>query len=390
MQKIRDVPTPGGGYTLREYLGGGYWKRAFRATSAFNTADVCLLYFHDESRTDIVAKDVLNLLRATAKHPFSSYLARFHGVQRGQDGRLFIVERLLERPLDRMMPVNDLVLFARIGRDLCRGLTCLHENGLVHRDLKLDNCGMDQLQRAKIFDLGSVTSEPGGIEGTIFTRPPELFALVHEGSLFTSAGDKPLGHHAVASSDIWAMGATLFALRSGSYPFVHNNELQSRRAINTKTAMGKLSKEAAIEKKIAIDMAVQERIGRRGAFSELTDRVHSVLRGRAEHILNSMLSADPGKRRSARDYVSDWTELCNELGGVGAVSPIRPDKWGQILVQLTAIENREFSLTPKQLERLISEINEERTNAVDAEQFKQIDDMLRRVKSRMLQEAAKT
>jgi hypothetical protein len=69
---IKDAPDPGNGFTIREYLGGGYWKQAYRATSAFSTADVALLYFHDETRTDVVAKDVLNLLRSTAKHEFLS------------------------------------------------------------------------------------------------------------------------------------------------------------------------------------------------------------------------------------------------------------------------------------------------------------------------------
>ena len=59
---------------------------------------------------------------------------------------------------------------------------------------------------------------------------------------------------------------------------------------------------------------------------------------------------------------------------------------GRILVQLSSIERREFALTPKQLERLISEVGEERANTRDSAQFEEIDDVLRRIKMRMLEE----
>src|SRR2546423_223234 len=156
--------------------------------------------------SDILLKDVNNLIRAARGHEFSSYLAQFYGFEYGEDGKLFIVEELLERPLDKLHPLYDLSLFSRIARDLCRGLCCLHESRLVHRDLKLDNCGMDPLQRAKIFDLGSVTSEPGGIEGTIFTRAPELFGAEASPTLFSKGGDQA---RASFSADVWALGATL-------------------------------------------------------------------------------------------------------------------------------------------------------------------------------------
>ena len=143
-------------------------------------------------------------------------MASFYGIQRGEDGKLFIIEELLERSLDRLYPLNDLVMFSRIARDLCRGLTCLHENELIHRDLKLDNCGLDQLQKAKIFDLGSVTSEPGGVEGTILTRALELFDLDNGDELFAGP-EIPLSgqQRMMFSSDVWGLGATLFALITG-------------------------------------------------------------------------------------------------------------------------------------------------------------------------------
>jgi serine/threonine protein kinase len=250
-------------------------------------------------------------LRATSKHKFASYLAQFYGAHRGDDGRFFLVEELLDRPLDRLAPLNDLVLFSRIARDLCRGLCCLHAEKLVHRDLKLDNCGMDQLQKAKIFDLGTVTSEPGGVEGTILTRPPELFNRERAPELFKGEPS------ALISSDIWALGATLYALRSGSYPFVHLNEIEARRAINLRLRRGRILNKVASEKKGEIDKQIEDRIFRKGAVKGLKDRVRGMIRGRAEEILTSMLEWDASARGTAEAYEIEWTNLSNELGSCG-------------------------------------------------------------------------
>jgi serine/threonine protein kinase len=372
-------PQPGKGYVIRERLGGGFWKQAYRATSTRSTADVALLYPHDDSRSDILLKDVSNLIRAARGHPFSGYLAQFHGFEHGDDGRLFIVEELLERPLDRMHPLHDLGLFVRISRDLCRGLCCLHESKLVHRDLKLDNCGMDQLQRAKIFDLGSVTSEPGGIEGTIFTRAPELFSRQSSQSLF--GGPVPAAQM-LPEADIWALGATLFALRSGLYPFVYDNEISARRALNSKIGQNKIDHKEALLAKRELDEAISARIFKKNSLKNLSEQVKSNLRGRAGEILSSMLSGDPVRRLTAREYAEEWSQLSNHLGGAGPLPEHRGDQWEQILKQLRAVDGREFTLTGKQIERLISEVAGAQKTEVNGLQLEEIDKLLRRIKSK--------
>ena len=162
---------------IRERLGGGMWKTAYRASSLYSLSDVALLYFHDDAAFENIAGEQRNLLLSASDHEYKEYLARYDGWIKGQDGRWFIKEELLQRPLGRLAPVRDLAQFVGFARDLCRGLTCLHEKGAVHRDLKLENLGLDYRQRAKIFDLGTVTSEGGSVRGTTFTRAPELWGM---------------------------------------------------------------------------------------------------------------------------------------------------------------------------------------------------------------------
>jgi serine/threonine protein kinase len=168
------IPQPGHGYTVRQYLGGGYWKKAFRAVSHLSMRDVAVLVYKDPSARDEMLKDMEIWLKIK-NQPGSEYLATFYEVfgGEGEDENIYFIEELLSRPLDRLTPLRSGERFLRIARDLCRGLQCLHSVGLVHRDLKLDNCGVDHSDRAKIFDLGSATSEPGSVAGTMLTRAPE-------------------------------------------------------------------------------------------------------------------------------------------------------------------------------------------------------------------------
>jgi serine/threonine protein kinase len=348
---LEKFPNPGEGYTIREYLGGGHWKSAFRASTPFRLADVALLFFHENVGDDAITKDATSLIRTVPRHRYSGYLARFYSLDTGPDGRIFIVEELLARPLDRMCPLNNLTQFVRIARDLSRGLTCLHEQKppLVHRDLKLDNCGLDHQQRAKIFDLGSVTSDPGDVLGTIFTRAPELFTD---------------GAKCDTKTDVWALGATLFALRTANYPFVNDDEIAERRLINSQLRTGAMQEDEARRRKEEIDAKVRERIMRSSSEAELAEKVHETIRGRSKDILLSMLRFDRSERSSIQDAEGSWSLLARDLLPV-TPEPIRRSKWDQIKAHLEAVERNETRLTTKQLDKIISDYDSEKVQDLE-------------------------
>lgn len=357
-------PNPGLGYKVREYLGGGNWKTAYRASSPYSLADVALLFFHDDNESDVIAKDVSSYLRATASHKYVDYLAKFFAFQRGQDGRFFMVEELLDRPLQSKAPLHDILQYVRIARDLCRGLMCLHDNKLVHRDLKLDNCGLDHQQRAKIFDLGSVTSERGKVKGTVFTRAPELFISGNETKYEFPA-------------DVWALGATLFALRSGAYPFVHESEVSERHKINEEIRSGKISRDKGQRLKEQLDKNVSDQILSDDAEAKLKSRVHAMLGGRPEQLLSLMLVFDPAQRQPIHFFENEWTKLAQELASTSATqSSANFDKWNKIKHHLELVERKELVLTRKQIELIISEFESEKIQNQEIEGFiKRIKEM---------------
>merc|ERR550539_577300 len=92
-------------------------------------------------------------------------------------------------------------------------VTYLHSNGVVHRDLKVENLLLDESRTfIKIADLGlaNFIRRPSDVLssrcGTLVNMAPEMFTDAYSFEV-----------------DIWAMGVILFAMLSLDYPFLDDN-----------------------------------------------------------------------------------------------------------------------------------------------------------------------
>lgn len=378
-------PNPGLNYMIKERLGAGAWKEAFRAYNPSHGKDMALVYFKDKKEKKEAIREGSKLLALSGEdHKYSGYIAEFHGVIRGQDDRLFFVEELIDQPLDRLGVVQIFSTLTGYARDLCRGLEFLHSNDLVHRDLKLDNCGISFQGRIKIFDLGSVTSENGEVKGTILTRAPELFGSPNVEGVRKS-GSNSL--KATKAADVWALGATIFALRTGTYPFVLKNEIVERRRIGEqlKEDLLKLNSEAdrdvAREKaqslKDRIDEQVKNRILENNAESELIANIIKNFKGSSQDILKSMLSFNPASRMSAEEYAERWDSIWNSSEKLSSEITLSPaGKLDQILHYANRVFMKEVNITYRQRHRLLEEIDREAKTAYDRTRIKEITRLL--------------
>ncbi|MFD0307937.1 protein kinase [Streptomyces sp. NPDC127119] len=135
------------------------------------------------------------------------------------DGRPLIVMELVDGPsLDDVLRERgtiDAREAAGIGAKVMDALAAAHRAGVLHRDVKPGNILLDRSGRVVLTDFGIATMEdPGDGSTTHLTRSGELV-----GSLDYLAPERAQGYEPGPASDIWALGATLYAAVEGSSPF---------------------------------------------------------------------------------------------------------------------------------------------------------------------------
>ncbi len=102
--------------------------------------------------------------------------------------------------------------------DIANGLKFIHENNIVHRDIKSDNILIDKNGHCKIADFGCSIKLKNGqpdlfskTEGNIYFFPPEFV----DGKSKKQFGYKPV--------DIWAFGVSIYTCIFKSLPFLPEN-----------------------------------------------------------------------------------------------------------------------------------------------------------------------
>jgi len=133
-----------------------------------------------------------------------------------QDDRPWIVMRLVKAPsLAQMIEESGPCTpgqAARIGLQVLSALRAAHTHGITHRDVKPSNVLVEG-ERAVLTDFGIAT-----IDGESTLTAPN--ALV--GAPGYIAPERVRGEPATAASDLWSLGATLYAAVEGRPPYVRD------------------------------------------------------------------------------------------------------------------------------------------------------------------------
>ncbi|MFF2569854.1 protein kinase [Streptomyces sp. NPDC058084] len=146
-------------------------------------------------------------------------------------GRPVIVMELVDGPsLDGVLGDRgalDPREAAGIGAAVLEALAAAHDVGVLHRDVKPGNILLDRSGRVVLTDFGiAAMDDPGDGSATHLTRSGEIV-----GSLDYLAPERAQGHQPGPASDVWALGATLYAAVEGSAPFRRTSTWQTFNAI---------------------------------------------------------------------------------------------------------------------------------------------------------------
>jgi serine/threonine protein kinase/tetratricopeptide (TPR) repeat protein len=203
-----------GKYRLEAVLGLGGMAVVYKATHR-NRAQFAIKMLHGElsMREDIRARFLREGYAANSvKHPGA---VRVVDDDVAEDGAAFLVMDLLEgatveelwERADRHLPVP---VAAAIVHQLLDVLTAAHAAGIVHRDIKPANLFVTTDGTVKVLDFG-IARVLEGAAGAQSTRGVPI------GTPTFMAPEQALARSSEidARTDVWAAGATLFALVSG-------------------------------------------------------------------------------------------------------------------------------------------------------------------------------
>lgn len=194
----------GGRYAIFGKLGNGQFGEVWHGRDNIQGDDVAIKFLGEHVTVDQALLET-RLLTRLRQH---DRIVTIRNVELAAPGAFIVTDYLPAGSVgDRMTAAGvGLVDAVRWTRDALGGLAHAHDLGVIHRDVKPDNFLIDDAGRAVLSDFGIA-------EDTI----NELLAAGH---IYWPHGAPEMATSGSSTrTDIFAMGATLYRLLTGEYPF---------------------------------------------------------------------------------------------------------------------------------------------------------------------------
>jgi serine/threonine protein kinase len=203
-------------YRLTERIGSGGMGVVWAAVDELLNRDVAVkevLPAHRE-RIEREAR-----VAARVSHP---HVVTVYDLIYDEDRPWLVMQLVRSRPLSAVvrdegpLPPRQV---AAIGRQVLAGLAAVHEQGILHCDIKPGNVLLDERNDAHLTDFGIAADTGTESSGTLFGAPAYI------------APERARGLHIGPASDLWSLGATLYAAVEGKAPIDRGDPLATITAV---------------------------------------------------------------------------------------------------------------------------------------------------------------
>jgi Tol biopolymer transport system component len=233
------VPDVIAHYRITSKIGEGGMGAVYRATDTKLGRDVAIkiipeVFIQDADRMARFTREAH--LLASLNHP---NIATIHGIEPGA-----IVMELVEgQTLAEMIegaagpgppiPLSDALL---IARQIAEALEYAHEHAVVHRDLKPANVKVTPEGQVKVLDFGLAKAMADDASAVGLANSPTLTArATRAGVILGTAAymspEQAIGKTVDRRADIWAFGAVLYEMLTGSRGFGGDSLVETLAAV---------------------------------------------------------------------------------------------------------------------------------------------------------------
>ena len=202
-----------GKYRIEELIGSGGFAWVYKAFDPELEIHVALKVLKPQFAGDDTFEQRFRREAATAAKLRHPNIIKIYSVGRDGDAVYFAMDYYPSGLAERLEVSNSLPeeFVVRVGVDVAQALGYAHREGVIHRDIKVDNILFDTHGNAVVADFGIARAVSGysGQTGTnMVVGTPQYFAP-------EQARAKPLDGRA----DIYSLGVTLYRAATGRLPF---------------------------------------------------------------------------------------------------------------------------------------------------------------------------
>ena len=212
-----------GPFLIEKELGSGAMGAVYLARYIKNNHRVAIKIMSSAINSNASSSLVARFEREAEilKHLNNPNIVRLFGIGKFKGMRYYAMEVIDGETLEAILLRKGAFFWdetIELGKQICNALQHAHDNGVVHRDIKLSNLMVTKQGVLKLTDFGIAKD----LDGTLLTGANCAIGTAAYMSPEQCRGESTI----TGKSDLYSLGVVLFELLTGKRPFRGNNAVE--------------------------------------------------------------------------------------------------------------------------------------------------------------------